>query len=81
VKMYEYLATGIPMVSAAMPEVVRLEDVVRIGWNRDDFLAKIEEAIAEQDINSASKRQAVAKANSWAERIETVAHIISDALQ
>lgn len=81
VKMYEYLATGIPMVSAAMPEVVRLEDVVRIGWDRESFLAKMDEVVTEHDINSASRRQEVAKANSWAERIETVAHIISDTLQ
>ncbi len=80
VKMYEYLATGIPMVSAAMPEVVRLEEVVGIGRDEDDFLRKIEHAINEDNQELASKRQAVAKENSWSERIIRVAEIISDAL-
>ena len=80
VKMYEYLATGIPIVSAAMPEVVRHEDVVNIGRSPEDFLDKIEKAISEDNEELMAKRREIAKANSWADRIEMVKRIISEAL-
>jgi glycosyltransferase involved in cell wall biosynthesis len=81
VKMYEYLATGIPIVSAAMPEVVRHEDVISIGRSNEDFLDKMEQLLHEEDHGRKSKRQEVARANSWADRIEKVAEIISGALE
>ena len=80
VKMYEYLATGIPIVSAAMPEVVRHEDIIGIGRRKDDFLQKMERLLNENDPARRLKRQNVARANSWADRIEKVAGIISDTL-
>ena len=80
VKMYEYLATGIPIVSAAMPEVVRHEDVVNIGRNPEDFLVKIETAIAGDSEQLKAKRREVAQANSWTKRIEVVSDIISKAI-
>lgn len=81
VKMYEYLATGIPVVSTAMPEVVRHEEVVNIGRSPEDFLAKIEKAISEGNEELVAKRQEVARTNSWADRVESVARIISEAIE
>jgi hypothetical protein len=63
-----------------MPEVVRLEDVIRIGRSRDDFRLKIEEALNEDDPELVRKRQDVARANSWPNRIELIVEIISKAL-
>jgi glycosyltransferase involved in cell wall biosynthesis len=80
VKMYEYLATGKPVVSSAMPEVVRHEDVVGIGRSPEDFLAKIDAALAGDSEEKAEARRAVARANSWTERVERTASIIADAL-
>jgi glycosyltransferase involved in cell wall biosynthesis len=78
--MYEYLATGKPVVSSAMPEVIRHEDVVGIGRSPGDFLAKIDAAIAEDTEEKAERRREVARANSWADRVARTAKIISDAL-
>ncbi len=80
VKMYEYLATGKPVVSSAMPEVVRHEDVVGIGRSPEDFLAKMDAAITGDSEEKAEARRAVARANSWTERVERTASIIADAL-
>jgi len=81
VKMYEYLATGIPVVSAAMPEVVRHEEVISIGRSKEDFLQKMEQVLHEDAPAIRLKRQDVARANSWTDRIEKVVGIISDALE
>jgi glycosyltransferase involved in cell wall biosynthesis len=80
VKMYEYLAMGAPIVSAAMPEVVRYEEVVGIGRSREDFLDKIEQALKTDSEELRGKRRSVARENSWDARIKAVAEIISDAL-
>ncbi|MFL6375495.1 MAG: glycosyltransferase [Pyrinomonadaceae bacterium] len=43
-KVREYLAAGLPVVSTDIPEVHVLEDVL-VGTDHDDFIAKIEQAL------------------------------------
>jgi glycosyltransferase involved in cell wall biosynthesis len=45
-KVYEYLAARLPVVSTDMPEVLPLEGVVRIARGRDDFVAGVGEAVS-----------------------------------
>ena len=47
IKVREYLATGKPVVIAALPEYEPMADVLRIARSRDDFLRLVEEALGE----------------------------------
>lgn len=65
-KVYEYLAAGIPVVSTDMPEVLRLGDVVRVAANREEFAALLDAAAQERhDPARVAARRAVAWQHDW----------------
>jgi glycosyltransferase involved in cell wall biosynthesis len=73
-KLQEYLATGKPIVSSSLPAVLPYRPHVRVADSHEAFLPAIEEALASP--GDAAARQAVARANSWDQRIaEKSAHI------
>jgi glycosyltransferase involved in cell wall biosynthesis len=75
IKMYEYLATGKPIVSTALPEVrTNAPGLIYIAKDSDDFIKKVELAVRESKSNTnelSLRRVAFAKANSWNERSNT----------
>ncbi len=78
-KMNEYLAAGIPVVCTNFSvDVHRFKDVVYIADDEEQFLAKVNQAFAE---DSPSKRQARLDStvgNSWTDRAEQFWQIIAD---
>jgi glycosyltransferase involved in cell wall biosynthesis len=78
-KLYEYLAVGKPVVATALPALRSLEDVLCIAHDPDEFAAGIEKALAQATSPSqTSARRAVALANSWSARGETVRQLLTD---
>ncbi len=73
IKMYEYLATGKPVVSTAIPEAERMA-LVKVGHSHEEFVQHIARAIAGEDENeaAAAARQTIARENSWALRYEQI---------
>jgi len=73
-KVREYLAAGLPVVSTDIPEVRILEDCL-VGTNHADFIAKIEEALA-----SPKPREEISdriKHESWDAKIDELKEIMS----
>jgi len=69
-KMYEYLAAGVPCVSTPLPACVE-EPAVATAADPETFVARLEEALATSgDPESMAKRRATAKAHSWQARLE-----------
>jgi len=77
-KLQEYLAAGKPVVSAALPSVCAYDHVVQTATSHHDFLRKIEECLVDPHGPArVQARQAVARANSWDQRLtEKSAHIL-----
>ena len=76
-KLYEYLATGKPIVSTKEPlQVKDFSDVVYIAENADDFVVKCEEALNENDQEKIKKRIEYAKACSWDERVNRMEELL-----
>jgi len=74
-KVREYLAAGLPVVSTDIPEVRVLDDCL-VGTSHDDFIAKIEQALAHP-----KQRQEVSDAiahESWEAKIEELRAIMAD---
>ena len=69
-KVLECLAAGLPVVSAAMPEVMRHRDVMDFADSPGEWMAALERALTEGGIGSLEERLAVARANSWEKRSE-----------
>jgi len=81
VKIYEYLATGKPVVSTDMVEVRELGSAIRIAGNTEEFINHLEEALAEKDAALAQERIRIARLNSWDERIRVIEREISSLLE
>jgi len=80
-KLHEYLAAAKPVVSAALPAVVPYADVVAVASSHADFLAKVEQCLKEEGTTLPQARQAVARCNSWEQRIEEKSRHILRILQ
>ncbi len=69
-KLHEYLAIGLPVVSADIPAVREFADVVRIAKGFPDWIQAIEEALSSGGTGSEVERRAVAAENSWDARAD-----------
>lgn len=81
IKVREYLATGKPVVISPLPEYEKMGDVLRIARSRDEFLKLVEDALNENDVEAASRRQAAVASGTWDARAEWVSDLIESALK
>jgi len=70
VKLYEYLATGKPVVAAELDEVTRYRDIVSLYATKEELVKQVERALREQDPEAARLRVRVAGENTWRRRVE-----------
>ncbi len=79
IKMKEYLALGLPVVSTDFPEAHRYDAVLDIASNRDAFVDCIRGVLeGRQPSAPAARRAAVARA-SWADRARRLDAVCQDA--
>jgi glycosyltransferase involved in cell wall biosynthesis len=70
VKAYEILASGKPLVSVPLPEVIPLAPLVRLASDVAQFEGEIEAALSESDADWAHARRVFASGNTWQHRFE-----------
>ncbi len=69
IKAYEYLATGIRVLSTALPECILMEPHVMTATTHQDFANKLEYLLATPDTDSnKNARIAFARQNTWSAR-------------
>jgi hypothetical protein len=68
------------VVSVSNPEIDKFGEIVRIARGRDDFLAKIEDALANDTPAAALARIASVAGETWDARVETVLARVATAL-
>lgn len=66
-KLLEYLAAGIPVVTTALPEVMKYSGVIQIGATTEEFVNQVRRALA-GDVPDRAARKAVALNNTWERR-------------
>lgn len=81
IKVREYLATGKPVVIAPLPEYERMNDVLRIARNQDEFMKLIDEALRDNDPKHKTLRQNSVKDGTWDARAEWVSDLIERTLR
>jgi len=76
-KVYNYLAAGIPVVSTAIPNVNEVADLIRIADNADDFISAIESCLAtpRQDAE-AGRRDDILASISWDARVAEILRLL-----
>jgi glycosyltransferase involved in cell wall biosynthesis len=70
VKLYEYFAAGLPVVSSALPEVMRYRDLVQISER--DYASAIRRAVADDSPVLRARRRVVAEQESWRARADAL---------
>jgi glycosyltransferase involved in cell wall biosynthesis len=75
-KLREYLAAGLPVVSTPLPEVVKLDGLVRTARTPEEFLNQIEILLAEgkRGPDAAVSRQM--EHESWDHKVEELSRIV-----
>jgi glycosyltransferase involved in cell wall biosynthesis len=68
IKLYEYFAAGIPIVSSPLPEVARFGELVYIAAAPSEWPSQIETAARENDAGLRAKRRDIALRETWDER-------------
>lgn len=79
-RMYEYLATGRPIVSLLPPDAVEsFPDVVYAAHSPEEFLAMCRRAMEEAPDFVRARRMEHARRAAWSERADTVSRILRTA--
>ncbi len=69
-KMHEYFAAGLPIVSTPQPAVLPFSNVVGVADNEEGSVSLIEDALANNSPDKVAERVSVARDNSWEKRVE-----------
>lgn len=76
-KLLEYLAAGVPVVSTPLPEVVALRAPVATASGPREFIAAVRGALDQSVRDDVATRQAYARAARWEHRAEEVLDFIA----
>jgi glycosyltransferase involved in cell wall biosynthesis len=79
-KLYEYLATGKPIVSVPFPAVEEFSEYVSIARSSEAFAVAVEQAYTVDTQELASCRMREAEAHSWERRVEQKRAALHDVL-
>lgn len=77
-KLYEYLATGRPVVSTALPAVAEFRDYVYVGTTAPDLAGRIDLALREHSAEKARRQKEAVREHSWAARAQEVLRLIQN---
>jgi len=79
-KIYQYLATGKPVVSTDFPEARRTEPEVMVATDHAQFISMVDTALRSGGEEAIRKRRELAQANSTSARAEAIMKIIRQSL-
>jgi len=68
IKLKEYLALGLPVVSTDFSQAHRFAPWIRIATGEQDFLSHVDQALQEQDPALRSQRRASLDGQEWSDK-------------
>ncbi len=79
IKLKEYLALGIPVVSVDLPEIGVYRDVVRIAPDREAFDAALRDELAGNHLATPEELDRVARMETWETKVEEISGLVLEA--
>jgi glycosyltransferase involved in cell wall biosynthesis len=79
-KLFEYLAAGVPVVVGGLPELRRFEGTIGVADELQDYPALVRRAIAEDGDEKRAARVALAAENTWDHRAREISALVEEAL-
>jgi glycosyltransferase involved in cell wall biosynthesis len=80
-KLYEYLAAGLPVVAGALPELTPFTDRVALAERPEDYPRLVRDALASDSAEARARRVAIAAQNSWDARVEEISDLVEAMLR
>lgn len=77
IKIYDYFAFGKPVVATRTAGIERVEKMIRIAADPDDFVRMVEQATKEDQAQRDS-RKSIAAENGWPVRIEALIRLLQE---
>jgi len=77
-KLREYLAAGIPVVSVDLPEVRKYSEVVKIAVDYEDFVRQTEFAVQENNPYLARYRSDYMQDESWEGKMKSISEVMAE---
>lgn len=77
-KLYEYLASGRPVVSVEMPGVEEFRDYIEIASDYGGFLEAVERALKSGSEDGKRRRMEIAAVNTWENRLAFMSEKINE---
>ncbi|AMV39218.1 glycosyltransferase [Planctomyces sp. SH-PL62] len=76
IKLREYLAAGLPVVSSPLPEVRAYEPEVRIAEDLEGWIAQLELAISARSLESDRRRSELVAGEDWSVRVKSILDLL-----
>jgi len=79
-KLFEYLAAGLPVVAAALPELAPFAGTISLAERASDYPDLVREVLATDSPQAHEVRAALAADNSWEKRVEEISTLVGETL-
>jgi glycosyltransferase involved in cell wall biosynthesis len=81
IKLYEYVAAGVPTVSTSLPAVKPIDGSVWLADDADSIARCCDEALRHNTAAERSARSKLMLAHSWSQRLEQISTVVESALR
>ncbi len=80
-KLFEYLAAGLPVVVSGLPELRRFEGIIGVADGPQDYPGLVRQAMLDDGPDKRAERVALAAENTWDHRVEEISTLVEEALE
>jgi hypothetical protein len=79
-KLYDYLAAGIPVASVNIPAVREFKHCIQLANSPQDFPRAVQAALVDTDPERRQARREIAQQHTWTARVKQLSEVIQTRL-
>lgn len=80
-KLYQYLASGRPIVSTSVEGLDQLREYIHVAGNYEEFVHHIEDALGSDNTELSRKRIEAARTHTWSLRVRQIFDVVTSELK
>jgi glycosyltransferase involved in cell wall biosynthesis len=80
-KLREYLAAGLPVVAAPLPEVMRLGHLVSVATTPEEYICEISRLLEEGAVGPSRQRSEQMAGESWDSKVLEIEHLLAHGME